>query len=110
MLGHRLGYTDVRDRLLDEVLDDVGREKAVDVNLAATLMERACDNPFDAALLISGDTDFCGVMRQVIARGKRVYWGYLAEQRDIMHLDCACTNKYLLAPSLMKRVALRGGR
>lgn len=110
ILGHRLRYAELRDGVLEDAIEAVGREKGVDVNLAATMMERACDNRFDAALLISADTDFCGVIRQIIARGKRVYWGCLADQRDILHLDCACTNKYLLSPSLIRSVPLRGGR
>lgn len=89
---------------------DEGREKGVDVALAISMMERACDGTFDAAVLIANDSDYCNLIERVRARGKSVYWAHLYEQRNHVRMQNACTKPILLSNTLVKGCPLPGGR
>jgi hypothetical protein len=95
--GHRLGLADVRGAAsADHGLENIGREKGVDVGLASTMVERACTGRFDVALLISNDTDFATVAWQMRRLGKRVVWGHLETQRENRYLPYACEDACVL--------------
>lgn len=47
-------------------VNKVSTEKGTDVNLAIQMLTDAHNGRFDAALLVSGDTDFCGLVRAVL--------------------------------------------
>jgi uncharacterized LabA/DUF88 family protein len=79
------------------------REKGVDVNLGAYMMEAACDRRIAAALLLSNDSDFAGVCRRLRARGCAVLWGYLdREFFDNAHLRHAISSGYVLNRGLIR--------
>lgn len=95
--GHRLGLADVRGAAsADHGMENIGREKGVDVGLASTMVERACTSRFDVALLISNDTDFATVAWQMRRLGKRVVWGHLETQRENRYLQYACEDACIL--------------
>lgn len=55
------------------VVTTVTEEKMTDVLIATTLMVHACQDEFDTAMVISGDSDLCPPIEQVIGLyGKRV--------------------------------------
>lgn len=95
--GHRLGLPDVRTGSADYGHEHIGREKGVDVALAGMMVERACTNRFDVALLISNDTDFAAVIWQLRRLGKRAVWGRLDTQRDNRYLPFACQTECALS-------------
>lgn len=109
-LGHRLDHTDARGAHADQSASDIGREKGVDVGLAITMMERACDNTFDIALLIANDSDYCVLMQQVAARGKTVLWGHLEYQATHDRMKNACSYPYRLQPKVIRACVIGGGR
>lgn len=95
--GHRLSLPDVRSAAsADHGMESFGREKGVDVGLAATMVERACTGRFDTALLISNDTDFATLAWQMRRLGKRVLWGHLESQRENRYLPHACHDACVL--------------
>ena len=53
-------------------MTEVDRERATDVNLAAQMLADAAHDRCDVALLISGDSDYLSVVREVRALGKVV--------------------------------------
>jgi uncharacterized LabA/DUF88 family protein len=76
-------------------------EKGVDTNLAATMMEGACDNRYDVALLLSNDSDYAGVCRRVVARGKRVIYGYVgAPGGENPYLSAVASEVWTFDPAL----------
>lgn len=48
------------------------REKGVDVALVTEMLSRAWDNAYDIAILVSGDGDSVGAVKELIHRGKEV--------------------------------------
>lgn len=52
----------------------IGAEKRTDVNIAVEMISDAHQQQFDMAMLISGDTDFCGLMKALprLYRNKRI--------------------------------------
>lgn len=95
--GHRLRLPDVRAAAsADHGMENIGREKGVDVGLTATMVERACTGRFDVALLISNDTDFATLAWQMRRLGKRVVWGHLETQRENRFLPYACDGACVL--------------
>jgi len=84
------------------------REKGVDVNLAAWMMEGACDDRFQTALLLSNDSDFSGLCRRIRARGTGVIFGYVDRQFfDNDHLRQAVSCGYNLNRTLIQKCAHR---
>ena len=61
-------------------------EKHTDVNVAILMMEGACEDRYDTAVIISGDTDMVPVMRRVRERGKRVAWCHFPWQETLADL------------------------
>ncbi len=83
---------------------DAWEEKGVDVNLATYMMEGACDSRYDVAMLLANDSDYAGLSRRVIARGKQVIWGCLGRQAfGNDHLANAVTRPYHLSDKLVRR-------
>lgn len=79
-------------------------EKGVDVNLATYMMEGACDNRFDVALLLANDSDYAGLCRRVQQRGKTIIWGYLGKQVfNNDHLSKAVMRSYFLSRSVISK-------
>ena len=88
--------------------DQQWEEKGVDTNLAARLIEGACDNRYSAAVVISNDSDFAGVIRRVSQRGKTVFWGYFDRQIfENEHLKNAANKTYLLNRTLIRKCEWR---
>jgi len=46
--------------------------KEDDINMAVDMVERACSNDFDVAVLVSGDGDFVPAVKAVQRKGKAV--------------------------------------
>lgn len=105
--GFRLRMPDVRAGSADQGQEHVGREKGVDVALAALMVERACTARFDVALLLSNDTDFTPVIWQLRRLGKRVVWGHLDTQRANRYLPFACTSTRALSIQFFRDHELR---
>ena len=88
---HQAHARRTRRPLIDAVLAEVGsmEEKGSDVNLAVHLLNDAWKNAFDAAVVISNDTDLIEPIRMVTQeRGKPVY--------------VACPGRWSMAPKLAK--------
>lgn len=105
--GHRLGLPDVRTGSADHGHEHIGREKGVDVALASVMVERACTDRFDVALLVSNDTDFTSVAWQLRRLGKKVIWGHLDTQRENRYLPFACTSSCLLSIKFFREHELK---
>lgn len=76
-------------------------EKHTDVNVAILMMEGACDDRYDTAIIISGDSDMVPVMKRVRERGKRVAWCYFPSQLDL-DIEQVCDEKFELTEQLMR--------
>lgn len=90
--------------------DDAGRryhvEKETDVNLAVDMVIGACEDRFDVAMLVAGDTDYVRAIHAVQARGKRVVWCHLATQRYTHQLAQLCDEKRELTEKFLRTCAL----
>jgi uncharacterized LabA/DUF88 family protein len=84
------------------------REKGVDVNLAASMMEGACDGRFRTAALVGNDSDYAGLLRKVRKRGCETVWVYVDRQLiDNDYLRSAATDTYCLSRPMIFRCAWR---
>ena len=64
-------------------------EKGVDVQIAVDMLQFAFNNAYDAAILVSGDGDFAGMVQAVKSLGKKVGVAYV-EGRSAYHLKQVC--------------------
>lgn len=83
-------------------------EKHTDVNVAILMMEGACDNRYDTAVIISGDTDMVPVMKRVRERGKRVAWCHFPSQQMITDLEHVSDEQYLITEQLLRTMKYSG--
>ncbi|MBB4638375.1 NYN domain-containing protein [Longimicrobium terrae] len=65
-------------------------EKETDVNLAVDMVLGACEDRFDVAMLVAGDTDYVRAIHALKARGKRLVWCPLPGQRHTNLLSQVC--------------------
>lgn len=77
-------------------------EKHTDVNVAMLMMEGACDDRYDTAVIISGDTDMVPVMKRVRERGKRVAWCHFPGQRTLADLRQVSDEQFELTEKLLR--------
>jgi len=114
-LGHRLGYQDIREPLPEAGQAEIGREKGVDVNVAATIMQRALDGRYHAAVPVANDTDDVSLIRELrrvphrvaptlssalgaTAAPLKVYWACLPEQSATRYLGKVCISVHTAHP------------
>jgi uncharacterized LabA/DUF88 family protein len=94
----------------------VSEEKMTDVLIATTLMVDACQDDFDTAIVVSGDSDLCPPIEQVIdLYGKRVVVAFPPGRSSSRLKSCASaffviSENNLRNSQLPSTVALRSGR
>jgi uncharacterized LabA/DUF88 family protein len=83
-------------------------EKETDVNLAVDMVVGAYEDRFDAAMLVSGDTDYVRAIHVVQSRGKPVVWCHLPGQRHTDLLAQMCQEKRELTDKFLRTCTLGG--
>jgi len=78
-------------------VDKVSHEKMTDVNIAVEMMRDAFQDRFDAALLISADSDLCPPVRAIrsLFPEKRVVVGFPPARRSI-ELASVASNQFVV--------------
>ena len=77
-------------------------EKHTDVNVAILMIEGACDNRYDTAVTISGDSDMVPAMKRVRERGKRVIWCYFPGQETFTDLALVSDEQFRITEPLLR--------
>ena len=70
--------------------------------MAILMIEGACDNRYDTAVTISGDTDMVPAMKRVRERGKRVIWCYFPGQETFMDLASVSDEQFRITEPLLR--------
>jgi len=76
--------------------------KEDDINMAVDMVENACDNNFDIAVLVSGDGDFVPAVRSVKKKGKIVKNIYFKNSSS-RNLKDFCDESMELTKSILDR-------
>lgn len=83
------------------------REKGTDVNIALDMVAGAYEDKFDAAVLVSSDTDLVPVMDHLRKKGKKVeYVGF--SHNPSAGMQRAADSTILLRPPDIRRFVIRG--
>jgi len=85
------------------------RIKGDDIHLAIDMLNDACENRYDTAILISGDGDFAPLVRYVKRKGKRVE-NYYFEKNISLQLLRECDSSFKITKKTVNKLFYRGNQ